>query len=354
MRTRILGVAFAAAMMVFARAGWADQVDDYVAGEMAKRQIPGVSIAVTRDGKVVKTQGYGFANVELEVKATPDTVYQLASVTKQFTATAIMMLVDEGKLALDDKIQKHLSDVPKAWEEVTVRHLLDHTSGIKSYTSIPNFFANARKDYTPQELIKLVADAPMEFKPGEKFAYNNTGYYLLGLIIEKAGGKKYGELLEERIFKPIGMTSTRVNDHKAIIKNRAQGYSLPGGKLVNGEYVSPTQPYSAGALVSNVIDMAKWDVAMASEGLLRKPMLVKMFSESKLNDGKGAGYGFGWAVGSRNGRKLVDHGGGIPGFSTQITRFLDDKLTIIVLTNCDNGRAGPIANGIAGFYVPEL
>jgi CubicO group peptidase (beta-lactamase class C family) len=199
-----------------------------------------------------------------------------------------------------------------------------------------------------------VTDIPVEFKPGEKFTYNNTGYYLLGMIIEKTSGKKYGEFLDERLFKPLGMTSTRVNDLREVIKHRAQGYSIAAGRLVNGDYVSPTQPFSAGALVSTVNDMAKWDAALYSESPLRRAARDKMWTEAKLNDGKGAGYGFGWSVGNRNGRKLVEHGGGIQGFSTQISRFLDDKLTVIVLTNSDNGRAGAIANGIASIYVPEL
>ena len=350
MRTAIA----AAVVLGLGSAAHADQVDDYVKAELAKRQVPGASIAVVKDGKIVKAEGYGLANVELSVSATPDTVYQLASVTKQFTAAAIMMLAEDGKLGLADKIHKHLPSLPAAWSDVTVRHLLDHTSGIKSYTSLPDFFKSARKDYTHGELIKLVADAPMDFKPGEKWAYNNTGYFLLGMIIEKTSGKSYGDFLDERIFKPLGMTSTRVNDLRSVIRNRAQGYSLDGGKLINGEYVSPSQPYSAGALVSTVIDMAKWDAALYSEGLLRKSAREMMWTPAKLNDGKGTGYGLGWGIGDRNGHKLVDHGGGIPGFSTFIARYLDDKLTVIVLANSDNAPSGGIANGIAALYEPAL
>ena len=164
--------------------------------------------------------------MELSVPATEKTVYQLASVTKQFTATAIMMLAEEGKLGLGDKISKYLPDLPTAWKDVTVRHLLNHTSGIKSYTSVKDFFKTARKDYTHREILDLVAKDPLEFAPGEKWKYNNTGYFLLGMIIEKVAGKTYGEFLDERIFKPLGMTQTRVNDLHAIIPNRAQGYRL--------------------------------------------------------------------------------------------------------------------------------
>ncbi len=240
----LLGLSLATAL--------ADGVDEYVQKQLETRHIPGVSVAVVKDGRVVMAKGYGVANVELSVPANENTVYQLASVTKQFTATAIMMLVEAGKLSLDDKVTKVLDGLPAAWSEVTVRHLLNHTSGIKSYTSVPSFFATARKDYQKEEIIKLVADAPLEFAPGEKWNYNNTGFFLLGLIIEKVSGKDYGAFLHERIFQPLGMTSTRVNDLKEIIRNRAPGYAWQNGTLRNGEYLSPTQPYSAGALVSNV------------------------------------------------------------------------------------------------------
>jgi CubicO group peptidase (beta-lactamase class C family) len=354
MRSRIHLSSLCVALTAATASAGADSIDDFVKSEMAKRQIPGVSIAVIRDGRLVKSQGYGLANIELKAPATVESVYQLASVSKQFTAAAILLLAQDGKLAIEDKIHKHLPDLPQAWNEVTVRHLLDHTSGIKSYTRIPDFFTTARKDYTHREIIKLVADSPMEFKPGDKWVYNNTGYFLLGMIVENVSGKSFGDFLEERVFKPLGMNSTRMNDFKAIIPNRAHGYSAAGGKLVNGEYVSPTQPYSAGALVSTVADMAKWDAALNSEGLLPRSIRERMWTEAKINDGKGAGYGFGWAVGNRNGRKLVEHGGGIQGFSTHIARFLEDRLSVIVLTNSDNGRAGTIANGIAGLTIPFL
>ena len=203
-------------------------IDDYIQGLMQKRHIPGVSIAVVRDGKVILAKGYGVANVELSVPATERTVYQLASVTKMFTATAIMMLVAEGKLKLDDRITERLSDLPAAWRDVTVRHLLNHTSGIKSYTSVKDFHKTSRKDYDRRELLALVTKVPLEFAPGEKWSYCNTGYFLLGMLIEKVSGKEYGEFLDERIFQPLGMTQTRVNDLRAIIPDRARATSGTG------------------------------------------------------------------------------------------------------------------------------
>ena len=329
-------------------------IDDYVEGRMNKRHIPGASVAIVQNGKVVQAKGYGLANVELSVPATANTVYQLASVTKTFTATAVMMLARDGKLGLDDKITARLPDLPKAWEEVTVRQLLNHTSGIKSYTSVRDFFKTARKDYTQREILDLVAKEPMDFAPGEKWNYNNSGYFLLGMLIEKVTGKKYGEFLDERIFKPLGMTQTRVNDLQAVIPNRAQGYSWNGKALRNGEYVSPTQPFSAGMLVSSVGDLVKWDLALRSEALLKKSTLDQMWTLTKLSKGGEAEYGFGWGIRKVNGHRMVAHGGGIPGFSTMISRFVDDDLTVIVLTNADDGNAEAIARGIAARLVPAL
>lgn len=335
----------------------ADKVDDYIQGEMKKRQIPGVSVAVVREGKVLLAKGYGAANVEHATPATADTVYELASVTKQFTATAIMMLAEEGKLALDDKITKHLTGLPTAWENVTVRHLLNHTSGIKSYTSVANFFSFARKDFTQDEILQLVAKDPLEFQPGEKWNYNNTGYFLLGMIVEKVSGQTYEAFLKARIFQPLGMNSSRLNNFQEIIPNRAQGYALKNNRMVNCDYLSPTQPFSAGALLSTVSDMAKWDAALYTEKLLKKSSLDAMWTETKLADGKMQDYGFGWSVGKHRGHKMIGHSGGINGFSTHISRFVDDKLTVIVLANSESANAGMLANGIAANYLkfdPEV
>lgn len=330
------------------------KVAEFVRAEMEKRHIPGVSVVVLRDGKPILSRGYGFANAELEVPATPDTVYQLASVTKQFTATAIMMLADEGKLSLEDPVKKFVSDVPEAWDKVTVRHLLNHTSGIKSYTALPAFMGQPAKNYTHSEMVKLIAAQPMDFQPGEKWAYNNSGYYLLGMIIEKVSGKDYNAFLTERIFQPLGMTATRLNNKTLLVKGRAVGYSRPGNETRNAEFVHPSQPYSAGALISTVNDMAKWDAALYTGKLLKTSTLDQMWTPTKLNDGKTQDYGFGWSVRKINGHREIGHGGGIPGFSTYIGRFPEDKLTVIVLTNLDSGNAPALAQGVAAVYLPDL
>lgn len=327
-----------------------DGLDRYIENQLKQRNVPGLSLAVARDGQIERAKGYGLADVELNVPATVRTVYQWASVSKQFTAEAIMLLARDGKLRLEDTIAKHYADAPEAWSKITIRHLLNHTSGIKSYTSLPNFFATIRKDYKPDELIGLVRDLPLEFEPGEKWNYNNTGYYLLGLVIEKVSGKSYAEFLAERIFKPVGMTTARVNDQFEIIPSRATGYDNRSNSLWRSEFVSPTQPFSAGALVGTVLDLAKWDAALYTDKLLPTSDHHEMWTPTKLNDGKTTPYGYGWQTGDLRGHRYVGHGGGIHGFSTYILRLLDDKLTVIVLMNAGSSPE-TIARGVAGHYV---
>jgi D-alanyl-D-alanine carboxypeptidase len=331
-----------------------DSIDSIVKSAMEKRHIPGISVAVMKEGRPVYVHGYGLANVELTVPATPATVYEIGSITKQFTATTVMMLVEEGKIALDDSINKYLDGLPEAWNSVTIRHLLTHTSGIKSYTNLPSFLPNLRKDYKPEEIPRLSYEIPLEFQPGERFAYNNTGYFLLGMILEKVSGKPYGELLHDRIFSPLGMTSTRINSLRDVIPNRASGYDWSGTGYKNAEYLSMTQPGGAGVLVSTVLDMAKWDAALYGERLLKKSSLQQMWTPFKLNTGTMSNYGFGWGITHTPAHRGIAHGGGIPGFTTDIRRLLDDKLTVVVFTNSGVANPGSIAQSIAELYVPAV
>jgi D-alanyl-D-alanine carboxypeptidase len=332
----------------------ADEVDDYVAAQMKKHHVPGLSLAVVRDGEVVKSKGYGLASVELEAPATERTVYEIGSITKQFTATAVMMLVEEGKLGLDDKISDRLPGLPAAWKEVTVRHLLTHTSGIKSYTGATDFIRLARNDYSQEQILALVSKAKLEFDPGTSWAYCNTGYFLLGMLIEKMSGQTCAKFLDERIFKPLGMASTRPNNPKAIIPRRAAGYADVFGTYFNRDPLTPTSAFSAGFLVSTVGDLVKWDAALRAGKLLSSSSFAQMYTPVTLKDGSTRPYGFGWSVGSRLGHKIIDHGGGTAGFSTMIARYVDDGLTVIVLTNLSGGAAGEVAHGIARIYLPEL
>lgn len=337
------------------------QVDEYVAGEMHAEKIPGLALAVVRDGAIVKAQGYGLANVELNVPVKPETLFESGSVGKQFTATAVMMLVEEGKIALDDKITKYFPDAPAAWREITVRNLLSHTSGIPDYTgedtSGNEHVLNFRQDYTEDQLVKMAEGLKPIFKPGEKWSYSNTGYVLLGVLIHRVTGEFYGDFLQQRIFKPLGMTSTRIISEADIIPNRSSGYRLVNGELKNQEWVSPSLNTTAdGSLYTSVLDMSKWDASLYTEKLLKKSSLDEMWTPMRLNDGQNAEYGFGWFLHSANGHRLIEHAGSWQGFTTQISRYVDDKLTIIVLTNLDSEHSNPgkIAHHIAGMYIPAV
>lgn len=332
----------------------ADKLDDIIKERMEQQHIPALSVAIVKDGKVETARGYGLANIELNVAATKDTVYEIGSITKQFTATLAMMLVEDGKLKLDEKISTYLPKMPDVWKDITVRHLLTHTSGIKGYTEVTDFFKLSKLPHTQEEIVGMVSGLPLEFTPGAKWAYSNSGYFLLGMILEKAGGKPYETLLQERIFTPLGMTRTRSCDPDAIIPNRASSYSWTGKGYRNMFPLDKSAAFSAGFLVSTVEDMAKWDAALYTEKLLKKSSLDQMWTQAKLTDGKTADYGFGWGVAKRNGHRAIEHGGGTAGFVSNISRYVDDKLTVIVLTNCNNANPGGITQSVAGLTVPAL
>ena len=338
-----------------APASQAAAVDAVVEKAMQTRHFPAASIAVVKDGTVVLAKGYGLSDVEKSIKATEQTVYQLASVTKPFTATAILMLVEDGKLSLDGKITEILPGLPAAWAPVTVRHLLTHTSGIKSYTDVFGEKKVAESQvFTPDQILALVKDAPLTFTPGEKFAYCNTGYYLLGMIVEKASGKPYGTFVADRIFKPLGMTSTSLDDYADARPVRAKGYSFNNGQTTPAEHTHPSQPVAAGALVSTVVDLAKWDAALTSRKLLKPASYDLLWAPMRFNSGTASHYALGWEVQPYRARSRQSHGGGITGFSTFVARFPDDKVTVIALVNQSGGAGQALANSVAEIYVPAL
>ena len=242
------------------------KVDDYMKTEMQRQRIPGASLVVVKDGQIILAKGYGLSNVELQVPAKPETIFQSGSMGKQFTATAVMMLVEAGKLSLSDPITKYFTDAPAAWKDITVRHLLTHTAGTTDYPDDFDF----RRDYTEDELLKRAEAIPLAFQPGEKWSYSNLGYVLLGILIHKVSGQFYGDVLQERVFKPLGMTTARIISEADIVPNRAAGYRLVKGELKNQEWVSPSPNTTAdGALYLTVYDMAKWDAALYTEKLLK-------------------------------------------------------------------------------------
>ena len=338
-------------------------VDDYLAQEMKALHIPGLALGVYRNGEIVKAQGYGLANVELNVPVKPETIFQSGSVGKQFAATAVMMLVEEGKVGLDDAITKYFPGAPDAWNNIKVRNLLSHTSGLAEYESDertgPSGPFYLRLDFTEDELLKKAEALPFDFQPGEKWSYRNTNYLLLGFLIRKVTGEFYGDYLQERIFKPLGMNATRIISEADIIPNRAAGYQLVKGELKNQDWVSPTFNSTAdGALYFTVLDLAKWDAALYTEKLVKKSSLDQMWTVAKLNDGKPnkSNYGFAWTIDQMNGHRVIEHGGAWQGFTTYIARYVDDKLTVVVLTNLDSAHSNPgrIAHHVAGLYVPAL
>lgn len=340
----------------------ADSVDDYVNSQMKRQHVVGLSLAVVKDGDLVKAKGYGLANVEWNVPATKDTVYNIASIGKQFTATAIMMLVENGKIGLDDRITNYLSDLPKAWDTVTVSHLLTHTSGIRDYPSLPDFGKLNKCAVTTRQIINLLADFPLEFRPGEKWRYCNIGYHLLGEIVAKASGRPYAGFLHERIFAPLGMNCTRPYDSRSIITNRANAYDWRNGTLRNADYLDYSWAFGAGAVGSTVVDMAKWDESLSTEKLLPRKRWEEMWTPVTLGDGSNFPYGFGWHVQKDEyvGR-LIWHGSADPGFLSAMFQWLDDRVTVIVLLTggssfLPNGQesSADIALGVSRRYIPRL
>jgi CubicO group peptidase (beta-lactamase class C family) len=340
----------------------ADEIDDYIVSQMQRLHIPGLSLAIVRNGQITKAHGYGFANLELKASANKDTAYEIGSNTKQFTAAAIMMLVESGKIRLEDSVTKYFPEAPESWRGITIRHLLTHTSGIQNHVAVPNwlnvFKTNPAFETSPSrdELLKMFFKLPLEFQPGKTWAYDNTGYYLLGIVIEKASGKSYWQFLDERIFKPLGMTATRNTDPKPIVPNRASGYEWKSDHFENSPVLLPAIAFSAGSLLSTVEDMAKWDAALQSEKLLNKSTLDQIWTAAVTDDGGTMpfNYGFGWFVDSYHGHRLVQHSGGTPGFSSAIYRFIDDKLTVIVLTNHSDMIVDQVAIDLAGLSLPTL
>lgn len=329
-------------------------IDQLMDRHMASRHIPGASIAIVQNGRMVLAKGYGLADIELNVRADDNIVYELGSISKQFTSTAIMLLVEEGKLSLDEKVAQILDDMPSAWGDVTVRHLLTHTSGIRNFSNLPVLLAAPRTDVDNQDVIALVSGFPLEFPPGENWRYTNTGYYLLGMVIEAKSGMRYDQFLQDRIFFPLSMISTRVNSRREVVPGRARGYVEESGRILNAEYQSPTQPFAAGAIVSTVIDLARWEAAIDSATLLDQSTIALMSAPTRLHDGTIRPYGYGWDLTPYHDAARVSHGGVILGFSTYFTRFVDSNLTIIVLVNLQRGGAQSIAESIAELYLPRL
>ncbi len=328
-----------------------EQVDLFVQRQIEKHHIPGVAVLVMQDGKIIKEKGYGLANIEHQVPVKPETVFQSGSIGKQFTATAVMILVEEGKVSLDDPIRKFMEKAPDSWKGITIRHLLTHTSGLDDYPEDFDF----RRDFTEDEEFEVFTKTAPAFTPGEKWSYSNVGYATLGFMIHKVTGKFYGDFLRDRVFVPLGMTATRVISESDIVPNRAGGYLWTKGEFKNQEWVSPTVNTTAdGSLYFTIQDLAKWDAALYSEKILKKSSLDLMWTPAKLTDGSTYPYGFGWGIDEVRGHRNIEHGGSWQGFNTHIARYVQDRLTVVVLMNRASANPDYVAHSVAGIYVPDL
>lgn len=306
---------------------------DKLLSEQFKPGETGCAALVAIKGQIVYKKAFGMANLELNVPMQPDMIFRIGSITKQFTAIAILQLFEQGKLDLQDDITKFIPDYPTQGYKITVEHLLTHTSGIKSYTSVPEFAQYARIDKTLLEVINIFKNQPMEFAPGTKWNYNNSGYFLLGYIIEKVSGKTYPQYIEDNFFKPLGMTNSCFGSDTRIIKNRAAGYQAADSGVANAEIMSMKIPFSAGSVQSTVEDLYKWNQALHSYKLVKKETLDKAFTEYKLVNGKGTGYGYGWFLSQLQGSPTIEHGGGINGFLTNAIYLPTEDVFVAVFSN---------------------
>lgn len=316
------------------------RVEEYMNAAMRINRFSG-AVLLARDGQPIVSRGYGMANLEHGVPNTPQTVFRVGSVTKQFTGMAVVLLQERGKLSVNDPICKYLPDCPSAWQPITIKNLLTHTAGIPNYTEFPDFMKTAAVDTTAAELTTRFRDKPLQFALGEKYAYSNSGYYLLGVIIERASGKSYGDFLQENIFAPLGMKQAGYDSAVRIIKDRAAGYARTSDGFINAAPISMTTAFAAGALYSTVEDLLLWDQALYTEKLVSRKSLDEAFTPFKSN------YGYGWSIGKRHDRQVIAHGGGIFGFSAYIARYPADRVTVVVLSNVEGAPSGEIANSLS-------
>jgi CubicO group peptidase (beta-lactamase class C family) len=328
-------------------------IRDYVRSELARQRIPGAAVAVVRGGEMVLAEGFGVANLEHRVPVHTKTIFQSGSVGKQFTAAAVMLQLEDGKLALDDPLTRFFPDAPAHWHAITVRHLLTHTSGIPDYESAD--LLDLRHDYSEDELLRFAYQLNPQFAPGTDWRYSNTGYALLGFVIRRTSGSFYGDVLATRVFCPLGMESARVISESAIVPHRAAGYRLQDNVLLNQEWVAPeTNTTADGALYLSLEDMLAWDRGLRAGAILTAESWKQVYTPVRLTDGSTRPYGFGWEVSEAAGAPLYRHGGSWQGFETHIARWIGADLTIIVLANLDQAEPGLIVNGIAALIDPPL
>jgi len=352
-RSRLVFLSVALILAV-AATGRADDIDDVVNRWIQQQHVPAASIAVIKDGFLIKAQGYGLANIEHGIPARPDTVFKIGSVSKQFIATGIMLLVQDGRISVDDRVSKFIPGTPATWQVITLRHLLTHTSGL--IREAPGF--DPRKLQPDMDVIKTAYPLPLNFKPGDKYEYSNLGYFVLGEVIHRVSEKPWADFLTERVFTPLGMTSTRTTTLPDIVPNRAAGYAWETDKYLNAEEWWAVRP--SGAFLSTALDLAKWEDALVTERILKTSSKTQMWTRVKLNDGRTHPYGFGWELadwpGDSTGSPVptIQHGGTMNGFRATFSRFPSYGLTVIALTNRTGTPVEGLAANIAITVVPQL
>ncbi|MCK5462396.1 MAG: beta-lactamase family protein, partial [Bacteroidales bacterium] len=312
---------------------------------------PGGTVLVVKKGEVIYRKAFETANLELDVDMNPEYIFRIGSITKQFTACAILKLMEEGKLSLQDDITKHIKDYPTHGHTITIEHLLTHTSGIKSYTSMDNLKTEMRNDRTPEKLIEYFKNEPMEFAPGEKYRYNNSAYAILGYVIEILSGKTYAEYIDSVFFQPLDMRNSFYGSTSRIINNRTAGYQKNDEVFENADFLSMTLPYSAGSLLSNIDDLYIWYDAVMNDKVISKESLEKAHTTFKLNNGKPTGYGYGWFIGNIQGSPMIQHGGGINGYLTSSMYLPEEEVFAAVFSNCDCNPPGDLVFKLAAITI---
>ena len=325
----------------------AARVDEYLNASMKIKRFSG-TVLIARNGQPLVSKGYGMANIEDGTANTPQTKFRVGSVTKQFTSMAVMMLQERGKLNVADPVCKYVPDCPPAWQPITIRHLLTHTSGIPNYTSFPDFSTVARTKMTVPALVDVFKNKPLDFTPGEKYNYSNSGYVLLGYLIERVSGKSYQDFLRENIFAPLRMMNSGY-DGIMLLSHRAAGYAMDPetDSIINAAYIDMSIPFSAGSLYSTVGDLLLWDQALYTDRLVSRKTLDEIFTPFKNN------YAYGWGVSKQFNRSVIAHSGGIYGFASHISRYPDDRVTVIVLTNNEGVAANNVASDLGAIVFGE-
>lgn len=341
-------------MLCFSSSAQADRLDKFIVEQMQKRKIPGLSVAVVREGKLVRADGYGVANLELKVLASENTVYEIGSISKQLASEALMLLVEDGKIGLDDSINKYLpANAPQIWEKITVRDLLNHTSGLKDWTEIKEF--SYRREYSAEEFIALVKDFPLGFQPKESWTYSNTNLPLVGIIVERASGQPFEAFVTERILKPLNLPTMRFKHQEDVVPNRATGYEWRNDRWENGEPFRPKIIAASGGILASAVDLAKWWEAVLQGRIVNKTSLDQMLAPARINDGRTVAHGFAFFIDSFNGHKMIQHfGSTVGGFGSIVRYYPKEKVTVAVIGNLEDGGFGAeyIAKRVADFYVP--